>query len=195
MASYSVTITNPNTSIDLTNSANWPNAGFIDPKTYSQYANGAIDSSGVTASFVKQRGNIRFGFVQQQIQFEQNIYISNVVTNNAANSNPALATVNSITFVATMERSETPVSTRDENNAGVILTGDAAIKRMVARALIEGSTNLRAAADPTGSGVSYGEAGTRVNGIRMVAQTTSFVTNPIANSLSSAEALISVTTL
>jgi hypothetical protein len=195
MASYSVTITNPNTSIDLSNSANWANAGFIDSKTYSQYANGAIDSSGVTASFVKQRGNVRFGFLQQQLQFEQNIYISNVVTNNAPNSNPALATVNSITFVATMERSETPVMTRDENNSGVILTGNAAIKRMVARALVEGSTNLRAAADPTGSGLSYGESGTRANAIHVVAQTTSFVTNPIANSLSSAESLVSVTAL
>lgn len=167
-----------------------PADGFIDNSSIEvlMAAPGATLPTTFAQSQAKERGNVRFGFLQQQLQFEGNIYISDIV---AAGSDPVTQPT-SFVFHATMEREEANYQVHDENNPGQFLTGPAAVKRLVARALIEGRDVVRAMYDPTQTVPVSGFAGAYS---RQVARTETLTVAKLAANLTAAEALVTVTRL
>lgn len=135
--------------------------GFIDAKRVEQYmAEGSAPTTYVN-SVAKERANLRFRFLQQQLQLEGNIYIENIV---AAGGNANTAPT-SFVFTAIVERGDSVLFTRDETNNNAPLTGVDALKRMVARALIEGRTITTDLFDPTTS-TDDGAGGTKTAAAR-----------------------------
>lgn len=118
--------------------------GFIDEMTIERYMAAGSTPTTLTQTTTKRAANMRFDFLQQQLQFEGNIYISDIV----AAGGTATSAPTSFAFVATVERGLSSLSTKDETN-GTVLTGAAALKRMVARALLVSRTTVADVYDPT----------------------------------------------
>jgi hypothetical protein len=134
---YSVTIAGVN------NPA--PADGFIDYTTIEQYmAQGSIPAT-YAQTTAKERANIRFKFLQEQIQREANVYLTNFV----AAGGSSTAAPSSFSFTAEVERGDSVLFTRDETANDAEMTGVAALTRWIARALIESRTTVSHIYDPT----------------------------------------------
>lgn len=133
---YSVTITNPNASADLSA----PSDGFIDFNTVENYS---TNLETATLSFVqstaKRRANIRYRILILEMNNVCNCYIlpsSLQATNGAINTPPS-----AISFQLIIEHGDSSLYTNDENNPGSYLTGIAALTRMISRSLMYSKTN------------------------------------------------------
>jgi hypothetical protein len=162
-----------------------PGDGFIDNTTVEQYVQaGAAAPTTFNQTVAKARANMRFKFLQQQLQFDANVYIANVVaTGGTATSQPS-----SFVFTALVEQGDGTLHAYDETANGADLNGTAALKRWVARALVAMRTTPMAVLDPTaaptiGNAMAYPRRGYRVEPI---------VTGPLAANLTAANSLITV---
>lgn len=176
---YSVTIAGVN------NAA--PADGFIDPNTVENYMAAGSAPTTFDQSTAKERANARFQFLQQQIQLEANVYLSNFVTPAGDAATPPT----SFTFVAEIERGDDVLFTRDELNPGQDLTGIDALTRWIARALVESRTTIRMIYDPTKATTPGNSTPAARFGIREVPVTI----GALYSNLTNAEASITVTAL
>lgn len=145
-------------------------------------------------SQAKRRGNYRYRWMIEQLGLLGNVYVvpqSITATSGAANAEPS-----AFSLQVWAERGGASLITADELNAGQFLTDSAAIKRAVARALTLDSFREIDIYDPTAttSAGTWGATnavpryGYRIN------VASSFEIGAYATSISSAEALITVTT-
>lgn len=118
--------------------------GFIDQMTIERYMASGSTPTTLAQTTTKRAANMRFAFLQQQLQFEGNIYITDV----EATGGTATTAPTSFSFTATVERGLASLTTKDETN-GTVLTGAAALKRMVARSMLVARTTVANVYDPT----------------------------------------------
>lgn len=167
-----------------------PNSdGFIDHTKIEQYmATGAAPTT-VAQSLTKERANIRFDLLNQNLSLSGNIYVNNpVATGGNATTSPT-----NFAFTAHVERGDSILSTADETSPGTTLTGAAALKRFVARALLTSSTNdQQEYYDPTPTGALTANGAT-VSAIRVGSRIEKVTAGKLANTVSEAEAVITVT--
>lgn len=116
-----------------------PEDGFVDNTTPFGYLSRTEDGSEVTGysstldnALMKVRGYVRYIKILQQIEQVLNIYdVVNVVKTGADENTEASVFEMTLIFDREMDFMSTP----DENNSGVTLTGADAIKRFISRAL------------------------------------------------------------
>lgn len=164
-----------------------PANGFVDNMKIEQYIAAGSSPTTYLQSQAKERANVRWQFTVEQILRMANCYPSQMIATGAS----ATAEANPFVFHVEVERGDSVLQTPDENNAGVTLTGLAALKRCVARALIEARTTNRDILDPTlgttpGNSTQAARYGIRVE---------TLVIGPAAANLTAAESLITVTAL
>ena len=170
----------------LTGSSNGD--GFIDANTIEFYMTQGSNPSTVADSLSKERANIRYKQVIYSLQLMANMYVPSYV----ATGGSSTAAPTTFSFTLQCERGDDYIYTPDENNAGVILTGAAAIKRAIARACLETRTTLTTYYDPTLTTVAGN--GTQTAQAARYGQTALPVTaGALATTISAAEAAITVT--
>lgn len=162
-----------------------PGDGFIDHTPIERYmADGSFPTT-FAHSQAKERANTRFSFLQQQLQFEGNVYMTALT----ATGGSATAAPSEFTFTGTTERDYLIIN--DELTPGATLTGVDAMTRLAARALIIGRTVVRAMYDPTETLPVDGPLS--VSYERGIARTESLTVAALAANLTAAEALVTVT--
>lgn len=166
--------------------------GFIDATRVETYMAGSPASVPTTFanSVAKERGNMRFRFLQQQLQLECNIYIENIVAA-GANANTAPT---SFVFTAHVERGNDVLFTRDELNNNAPLTGVDALKRMIARALIQSSVSTGDIFDPTQS-TDDGAGGVKTAAARRGIRVETLTVGGLYSNLTDAAASVTVAAL
>lgn len=182
MTSYSVSVN------ILVNGVNGD--GFIDNQTTFQYmANGSMPAT-AAVSMSKARGNARYLMVVQQLGIVGNIYVTN---QNAVGANANTApTV--FSFTATSEHGDACLSTPDELNPGQFLTGANCITRCVARAMCTNYTNdYMEYYNPASTQVVGNGGALTSNAIRYGETIGQVVVGALANNLTAAQAVITVT--
>ena len=152
-----------------------PSDGFIDsmnPRTYSETVGYPTTTSG---SLAKTRAFLRWKEILQEVGLMiETLYTLDI---NAVGATPDLA-ASSISFTFVFDRPDY-LYTADELNAGATLTGAAAIKRAVARAMCATTLHRTAIFDPSAV-KNYEEQVVDVN------------VGPLATSIPMAEANITV---
>lgn len=162
-----------------------PGDGFIDNMTIEQYMrDGSAAPTTLDQTTAKERANLRYKLLTQQLSLETNIYVSDIV----AAGGSASAAPSSFVFTATVEHGDDSLFTRDEANNNAEMTGVDALKRYVARALITSRTTNSDIYDPTkttapGNQTMAARAGTRINQITV---------GKLAANLTAATALVTV---
>jgi hypothetical protein len=143
-----------------------PADGFIDPKTVYAYGNDTSPTkpTSYAKSLAKSRANRRHKSVVGMVQFYSGMQITNVTLGGSPTADAPASNIVYRIEIADVNA----VVTKDENNAGAILTGVPAIRRIFARALAKAETVLLDVLDPTtatapGNTTSYARAGTRFN--------------------------------
>jgi hypothetical protein len=164
-----------------------PANGFVDNKKIEQYMAAGSNPTTYAHCQAKERGNVRWQFIVEQILRMANIYPSQMVATGAS----ATAEADPFVFHAEVERGDSVLQTPDENNAGTTLVGIAALKRCVARGLIESRTSNRDILDPTLATTPGNTTQAARYGIRVE----SLTTGPASANLTAAEALITITVL
>jgi hypothetical protein len=165
-----------------------PRDGFIDNRTVERYVgDGGVEPTTFEQTLAKERANVRFDFLQQQMQFEGNVYVSDIVATGAS----AIAPATVFAFTATAERGDSALFTRDELNDDASLDGAAGLKRRIARALIQSRITNGDIWDPTklptpGNATPAARYGVRIQQIEI---------GPLADNLTAAEALVTLTKL
>ena len=166
-------------------------AGGVDPNKVENYMPTTVPTD-FTASENKRRGNLRYEYVIQSLQLMGNIYVESV----AAAGGDANTIPTTVTMTVIAERGDDILFTPDENNSGATLTGADAIKRCVARALIEARVaRLIDVYDPTASAPKYTSTATTPSVPRVGNRVEYFDVGALANNLTTAEAAITVTQL
>jgi hypothetical protein len=122
-----------------------PANGFIDNKRVEQYmAEGSIPTN-LAASTAKERANLRYRRMIEQIQLLGNIYVSDIVAADAdANTAPT-----TFVFTATVEHDVAGLRVEDATDPGTYLTGMDALERQISTALIAGFSQITDTFDPT----------------------------------------------
>lgn len=164
--------------------------GFIDSKKVEHYMVDGSPPATVAAAIDKERANIRYDNLIGKLGLAGNVYISNVIAT-GANASTAPS---SFSFTMESEHGDdclTTVSASTEPSPGTVLTGAAAIKRVVARALIENRIDFGDYYDPTVK-AAFIANGSTVNAVRVGTRIERVVANAVANSITVAEAAISV---
>jgi hypothetical protein len=167
-----------------------PADGFIDPKSTGQYIDqDATAPTTVANATAKGRANRRYREIVNAVAYWVNAGVTGfVVTGGDANSAP---TSIKITFSANQT-----LQTPDENNAGVTLTGAAAIKRAVARALMASDVARKFEIyNPTSTGVNRQIDGAAPAGAQIKAVGPQLIiaqVGALAANLTAAEAAITV---
>lgn len=172
------------------------NAGFIDSKTVEMYManNGVappVPPTSLTTSTNKVRANTRYKNVLEKVQAMGAIYTSNViVTGGTVDTAPS-----NVSFTLEVERGDSILTTRDDSNSAIEITGENAIKRCVARGLMVSNQNfVFPVYDPTKT--TAAQNGSVSNAAARVGSTTlTFNVGALANSVSTAEAAVTVTRL
>ncbi len=120
--------------------------GFIDYLSVYDYmnANPADIPTNLAASVKKSHALRRNKNVVLSIQFYSALAINSVTTTGSPSTNAAPTTI-----VYRVEGDKTLVTTPDETSPGTTLTGDAAIKRIVSRAMVKAETIGMDIYDPT----------------------------------------------
>lgn len=146
-------------------SAAAPSDGFIDYKTVYVYGNEDAEDVPATyaASLAKARANHRHKSVVMSIQFYSGMQIVNVTLGGTPDSNTAPTSI-----VYQVDCDLASVTTPDESSPGDTLTGEDAVKRIVARALVKAETKAMEVLDPTtatapGNTTLYARSGPRTN--------------------------------
>jgi hypothetical protein len=123
-----------------------PADGFIDPKSSYSYMDTDGDAPNTLANAkAKMRANRRYKTLIMQVQYMMNAYVVSVSAPGATADTPAT----SLNVRFDIEKGDSSLVTEDENNAGVMLTGEAALKRLVARSLLVAETRNFEFFDPT----------------------------------------------
>ena len=178
MSVYQVTITG--------NYGSAPNDGFIDPTTVYAYVNlGDGLPTDYPTSVAKSRANRRHKWVVLGVMGNSSLQIVEFNATGSPNCNTAPTTM------VYQASSETIPATLDENNAGVTLTGVAAVTRFFARCLIRSETLILEALDPTQGVVPGNSTPYARTGPRFEIQTV----GPVFASLAAAEAAITTTVI
>lgn len=164
-----------------------PGNGFIDNRKIEDYM--AAGSTPVTyaQAEAKERANMRYETLIAKIQQFANIYVSDIAAPNAN----AITEATTFSFTATVEHGASSLVTQDEINPGDTISGVAALRRAVARALVVSKTDFGEVYDPTvstapGNPAAVPRRGPRISRIEFGA---------LANNLTSAEALVTVTSI
>lgn len=161
-----------------------PADGFIDPTTAEAYRAAGSSPSTYAESVAKERANVRFRILVSELQRDGNLYATNIVAAGA----DAVTAPTSLVFDVTPDLAFSPVQTEDETDPGTYLTDEDAIKRMVARALMRGTTGRREIFDPTLSPAP----GNTTTALRRTPRLEDLTTGPLVSSLASAEAAVTV---
>ena len=165
-------------------------SGFIDSKKVEHYMVDGAAPVSVAASINKERANIRYDNLIGKLGLAGNVYISNVIAT-GANASTAPS---SFSFTMESEHGDdclTTVSASNEPSPGTVLTGANAIKRVVARSLIENRIDFGDYYDPTLKAAFIANAST-VDAVRVGTRIERVVANAVANSITVAEAAITV---
>ncbi len=166
-------------------------AGFVDSNSVTFYmANGNTPSTNVK-SMDKKRANIRYTYVLNQLESMSNMYVSNIV---ATGANADTAPSN-FTFTAEFENGASTLVTNDESNAGQFLTGTAAIKRCVARALTIPTRDVNAEIIGVEKTTAPANGGTANAAVRDGNMQRILTVGQLTNSIATAEAAVTVTAL
>lgn len=143
-----------------------PSDGFIDPKTVYAYTNATATDKPTTyaASLAKARGNRRHKNVLSAVQFNSAIHIASVTPGGSPNANTAPTNIVYRVHISDINA----ISTPDESNKPAKLTGNAAVKRLFARALVRSESVLLEVLDPTtatapGNSTPFARAAARFN--------------------------------
>lgn len=162
-----------------------PKDGFIDATSVEQYLAAGGSISTYAQSQTKERANIRYRMLQQQMQITGNIYLDEAVATGANATTEATA----FTFKAVVERGDGQLYTYDESNNNALLTGTAALTRLVARCLVESATVNTMIYDPT----LVAAPGNTTQAMRVGLRDESLTIQGPAANLTAAEALVTVT--
>ena len=141
-----------------------PSDGFIDYKTvyvYMNASNGSDAPSTLAKATAKARANRRHKSVVTSLINYGALTITTITATGSPNCDTAPSTM-----VYRLEGDIARVSTPDEANSGQTLTGMAAVKRIVARALLKAETVGLEVFDPTtstapGNSTLYNRTGPR----------------------------------
>lgn len=166
-----------------------PNDGFIDNiKTQDYMAQGAAAPTTLAQTTAKERGNIRFKFLQQQLQYDANVYVNETISTNGS----AIAQPTSFVFTAVVERGDDVLFTRDELNNGAPLVGTDALVRWIARALVEARPSINCDLwDPTQTPT----AGNTMPAARYGEKVLTIEVEAIASNLTAATSMVSLVKL
>jgi len=162
-------------------------AGFVDSTPVQQYMVSGLTPNTLVDSMNKTRANIRYKNIIENLQSMGNIYVPEVDSDGGINSSPT-----AITLTLEIERGDDILTTQDELNSGEYLYGIAAIKRCVARGLMETRSDYTYSVyDPTMTtaninGVNAGSA------VRHGSFVTTFNIHGLVANLSDGEAACSV---
>lgn len=158
-----------------------PKDGFIDnlrPRDYDPFP------STRSSSEAKERGNIRYEEIIRQLS--TNISpVNHTPRKIVAPGRDADSAPTEFNFTVVFDRPEY-LRTEDENNPGVFLTGEDAVKRFVARALVTRREDHREIFDPETQTVGSTTLLTNPQQILLI------VTDSIANDITTAEGNITV---
>jgi hypothetical protein len=163
-----------------------PRNGFVDPNTVERYRLGGEPVGfNYAAAVAKERANIRWEGMIGRLGLMANCYISNIVTVGS----DASTAPNPLSFTLEIERGDSVLYTEDELNPGAALTGIAAIKRCIARALTDNRIGFGDIYDNTpiqteGTTVASPRTGLRVDRIEV---------GQVSDNLLAAEVTIAVT--
>ena len=163
--------------------------GFIDPIKVERYMADAMDDAdSYEKSKEKERANVRWDWVIQHVQSMGNLYVSDIDTGSAdANTPPDV-----LAFTLTTERDEGMLITHDEQNPGQELTLAPAIKRCIARALMQKrDTVMVDIYDPTKTRNPWDQNAPALE--RVGARSVALSVAAIVSSLTAANAAITVT--
>lgn len=165
--------------------------GFIDNTKMPKYmANGSVPTT-ATQSINKVRANHRFDNMVANLGLMSNCYLSSI----SATGANAIAQATTFAFTLESEHGDAPLVTPDENNPGQTLSGTAAIKRCVARAITTSWADAAEYYDPTSTtsqGTNNGGS-TTSTAVRFGSRCEPVTVGALANSLTTAEAAITVT--
>lgn len=155
--------------------------GFIDHKKVAQYvAEGGTAPTSTGQSIAKERGNSRYETLVGTISMVSNV----AITNQVATGGLATADPTAFQFDAFFERGDAAIGTEG-------LTGTAALKRLVARALMTARTDRTDYFDPTTSAAKGDNAPTLA--ARNADVVADVVVAALTTDLSTAESKITVT--
>lgn len=122
-----------------------PADGFIDPTKLERYmAEGGVPAN-LAASLAKERANLRYVRMIEQLQLIGNLYVTNIVAT-GADVNTAPTT---LAFTVTVEHGADSLVIEDIDNPGTTLTGANAIRTQIARSLTQTFTRPSDYYDPT----------------------------------------------
>lgn len=163
-----------------------PSDGFLDPTRVEIYMASGPSPTTYAKSKTKERGNIRWLTMLQQLNLVTLMYVQTV----AAPSGDSNTAPTTLTFNISVENDDSYVRTADELNPGTFLVGIAAIKRAIARALIASQISDYAELyDPT----TATAPGTTVAAVRVGSRIEALDVGAVAVSLAAGEALVAVT--
>lgn len=162
-----------------------PADGFIDIKSSDSYIKGGGMHATVAKARAKARAFRRYFKLIHQIENMATTSIVSATATGAAIDTAATDLKMRLAF------NTSALTTEDENNPGQLLTGAAALKRCVARALILSEDIRMEYFDPTQPSVV--QNGVAVAGARIGPRFETQTVGAIAASLTAAEALVTVT--
>ncbi len=169
-----------------------PADGFIDNTKMATYLAAGGSTPNIAQTLAKKRGNSRYEMMIWSMQQPFNFTVDAFV----ATGGGSTASPSAFQFDITVERGTAVVYTPDESNAGQTLADTAAIKRLVARAIMLGRTDRTDYVDPTASNVPTGtQDNSGAAGVRRGETIADVVVGALTASLSTAESKITVTTL
>lgn len=164
-----------------------PRNGFIDPMRIEQYmATGSVPATYAQCE-AKERANMRYETLIAKLQQFANIYITDITTPGA----DSVTEPSKLTFKAEIEHGDESLVTQDELSPGSYLIGAAALKRAIARSLIVGREDFGEIYDPTTSTAP----GNSMSVPRRCVRITRIEFGPLANNLTTAELLVTVTSI
>jgi len=148
-------------------------------------ADGSIPTT-FANSTAKERGNQRFVSMIAQLQLMANCDLVEIVAT-GANANTAPS---KFEFDLVFEHGDSVLVTNDESNPGEVLTGIDAIKRCIARMMIEDREDFSDIYDPTESTTPTNDESIPRVGVRIA----HMITGQLVNNLTSGEENITVST-
>lgn len=166
-----------------------PSDGFIDPQTVYAYTNATPSDhpSTYATSLAKSRANRRNKNLINSIQFYSGMHIISMTVGGTPSCDVAPTSL----IVRVEIGDVNSISVADESNAGATLTGLPAMKRIIARPLVNSETIMLEVLDPTtnnapgvNNATAYARAGARFN-IETV--------GPLYTTIAAAEASITLT--
>jgi hypothetical protein len=163
--------------------------GFIDDKELGYYMAKGQQPNGLQAGLDKERGNLRFRNVVEKMQEMGTIYVANTVAvGGTANTAPS-----SFTMTLTVEHGDDSLITRDEANGNVEITGIPALKRCIARGLMETRLGWTTEVIDQTKSTGFRDGATANAIVRVGSRIMQIDVGALTNSVATAEAAITVT--